>query len=188
MNEASEAIYALKPVSFRYHKQYDATQTIAFGLIAEEVAEVSPDLVSCNLDGEPESVRYEQINAMLLNKFRKVHRKVQKLQAALEAVSERLKEQDARIRKVITQVQLSNSAMVWLPRTREIATLVTVLVSSTGQKWAGVDTNASTRGIMRSRSAAASLVVNRYPYRSYNRNRHESNADGRDSPTLIPVD
>ena len=45
MHRASEAIYALKPVSFRYHKQYDATQTVAFGLIAEEVAEVAPDLV-----------------------------------------------------------------------------------------------------------------------------------------------
>ena len=48
MNKASEAIYALKPVSFRYHKQYDRTQTIAFGLIAEEVAEVNPDLVGRN--------------------------------------------------------------------------------------------------------------------------------------------
>ena len=62
MHKASEAIYALKPVSFRYHKQYDATQTVAFGLIAEEVAEVAPDLVGRNEKGEPESVRYEQIN------------------------------------------------------------------------------------------------------------------------------
>ena len=64
MHTASEAIYALKPVSFRYHKQYDQTQTIAFGLIAEEVAEVHPDLVGRNPKGQPESVRYEQINAM----------------------------------------------------------------------------------------------------------------------------
>ncbi len=59
MHKASEAIYALKPVSFRYHKQYDQTQTIAFGLIAEEVAEVNPDLVGRNPEGQPESVRYE---------------------------------------------------------------------------------------------------------------------------------
>ena len=65
----------LKPVSFRYHKQYDQTQTIAFGLIAEEVAEVNPDLVGRNREGQPESVRYEQINAMLLNEFLKEHRK-----------------------------------------------------------------------------------------------------------------
>jgi hypothetical protein len=69
MHKASEAIYALKPVSFRYHEQYDATQTIAFGLIAEEVADVAPDLVGRNEKGEPESVRYEQVNAMLLNEF-----------------------------------------------------------------------------------------------------------------------
>ena len=60
MHTASEAIYALNPVSFRYHKQYDRTQTIAFGLIAEEVAEVHPDLVGRNPEGLPESVRYEQ--------------------------------------------------------------------------------------------------------------------------------
>jgi hypothetical protein len=59
----------------RYHKEYDASQTIAFGLIAEEVAEVNPDLVGRNPKGEPESVRYEQINAMLLNEFLKEHRR-----------------------------------------------------------------------------------------------------------------
>ena len=75
MDNASETIYSLRPVSFRYHKEYDATQTIAFGLIAEEVAEVYPDLVGRNPEGQPESVRYEQINAMLLNEFLKEHRR-----------------------------------------------------------------------------------------------------------------
>ena len=74
MDKASEALYTLKPASFRYNKEYDATQTLAFGLIAEEVAEVYPDLVGRNPKGEPESVRYEQINAMLLNEFLKEHR------------------------------------------------------------------------------------------------------------------
>ena len=64
MEKASEALYALKPVRFRYNEQYDVTQTLAFGLIAEEVAEVAPDLVGRNPDGQPESVRYEQVNAM----------------------------------------------------------------------------------------------------------------------------
>jgi hypothetical protein len=59
MEKASEALYALKPVSFRYNKEYDATQTLAYGLIAEEVAEVYPDLVGRNPEGKPESVRYE---------------------------------------------------------------------------------------------------------------------------------
>jgi hypothetical protein len=77
MDKASEVLYALKPVSFRYNKEYDATQTLAFGLIAEEVAEVDPDLVGRNPEGQPESVRYEQINVMLLNEFLKEHRKVE---------------------------------------------------------------------------------------------------------------
>jgi hypothetical protein len=81
MDTASEALYALKPVSFRYNKEYDATQTLAFGLIAEEVAEVIPDLVGRNPEGQPESVRYEQINAMLLNEFLKEHREVAELKS-----------------------------------------------------------------------------------------------------------
>jgi trimeric autotransporter adhesin len=78
IGKASEVLFALKPVSFRYNKQYDATQTIAFGLIAEEVAEVNPALVGRNDKGQPESVRYEQINARLLNEFLKEHREVEK--------------------------------------------------------------------------------------------------------------
>src|SRR5580765_2423894 len=86
MDTASETLYALKPVSFRYNKEYDATQTLAFGLIAEEVAEVYPDLVGCNPKGEPESVRYDQVNAMLLNEFLKEHRKVEEQEATIAKV------------------------------------------------------------------------------------------------------
>ena len=75
MDKASEVIFALKPVSFRYNKEYDSTERPSFGLIAEEVAEVDSDLVGRNKKGEPESVRYEQINAMLLNEFLKEHRR-----------------------------------------------------------------------------------------------------------------
>jgi trimeric autotransporter adhesin len=124
MHEASEAIYALKPVSFRYNKQYDATQTIAFGLIAEDVAEVYPDLVGRNREGQPQSVRYEQINAMLLNEFLKEHKKVEEQQATigelkstvaqqqkgLEILTADLKEQAAQIRKVSAQVQMTKPA------------------------------------------------------------------------------
>ncbi len=77
MDNASEAILALKPVTFRYNKEYDATQTLAYGLIAEDVAQVYPDLVGRNREGQPESVRYEQINAMLLNEFLKEHGKLE---------------------------------------------------------------------------------------------------------------
>jgi Chaperone of endosialidase len=124
MAKASEALYALKPVSFRYNKQYDTTQTIAFGLIAEEVAEVYPDLVGRNREGQPESVRYEQINAMLLNEFLKEHKKVEEQQATIgelkstvaqqqkgmEILTARLKEQAAQIQKVSAHLEVSKRA------------------------------------------------------------------------------
>jgi uncharacterized coiled-coil protein SlyX len=131
MHTASEAIYALKPVSFRYHKQYDRTQTIAFGLIAEEVAEVIPDLVGRNPEGQPESVRYDQVNAMLLNEFLKEHRRVEELnstvatklatiadlkstvaqqQKGMEVLTARLNEQAAQIQKVSSQLEASKPA------------------------------------------------------------------------------
>ena len=79
------------------------TQTLAFGLIAEEVAETAPDLVGRNPGGEPESVRYEQINAMLLNEFLKEHRKVEKLEATVADLAEQLQ-------KITAQVQMKNSS------------------------------------------------------------------------------
>jgi trimeric autotransporter adhesin len=123
MDKASEAIYALKPVSFRYNKQYDATQTLAFGLIAEEVAEVNPDLVGRNRAGQPESVRYEQINAMLLNEFLKEHQKVEEqdrkiqeqettvaeLKSELKTLVTTVNEQASQLQKVSAQLQINNA-------------------------------------------------------------------------------
>jgi Chaperone of endosialidase len=100
MDKTSELVYALKPVSFRYNTQYDASQTLAFGLIAEEVAEVAPGLVGRNPNGEPESVRYEQINAMLLNEFLKEHRKVEKLEATVADLAEQLQKISAQVEMV----------------------------------------------------------------------------------------
>ncbi len=97
MDKASEAIFALNPVSFRYNKEYDATQTLAFGLIAEEVAEVYPDLVGRNPEGHPESVRYEQINAMLLNEFLKEHRTVEEQGATIIQLKSSASKQEATI-------------------------------------------------------------------------------------------
>jgi hypothetical protein len=110
MDRASEVLYALKPVSFRYNKEYDATQTLAFGLIAEEVAEVYPDLVGRNPEGQPESVRYEQINAMLLNEFLKEHRTVQEQQKEIDVLKAELQEQRALIQKVSAQLELNKPA------------------------------------------------------------------------------
>ncbi len=86
MAETSEAIFSLRPVSFRYKKQIDPAHCLSFGLIAEEVAEVDPDLVTSDRDGKPETVRYEAINAMLLNEFLKEHRKVEEQRATIAQV------------------------------------------------------------------------------------------------------
>ncbi len=107
MNKASESILALKPVTFRYKEQKNSTPQ--FGLIAEEVAAVNPHLVVHDKDGEVYTVRYDAVNAMLLNEFLKEHAEVQKLEAALKAVNERLKLQEAKIAKVNAQIQISRS-------------------------------------------------------------------------------
>ena len=115
MEQASEAILALKPVTFRYKS--DAKGIPQFGLIAEEVAEVNPDLVVRDKDGEIYSVRYDQVNAMLLNEFLKEHKKVQNLEATvaqqqkgMEVLTAQLKEQAAQIQKVSAQVRMSKPA------------------------------------------------------------------------------
>ena len=79
MDKASEAIHALKPVTFRYKKEIDPEGVPQFGLVAEEVEKVNPDLVVRDADGEVYTVRYEAVNAMLLNEFLKEHRKVGQL-------------------------------------------------------------------------------------------------------------
>ena len=79
MGQASEAIHALKPVTFRYKKEIDPAGTSQFGLVAEEVEKVNPDLVVRDAEGKFYTVRYEAVNAMLLNEFLKEHRNVQDL-------------------------------------------------------------------------------------------------------------
>jgi endosialidase-like protein len=108
MEKASEMILSLRPVTFHYKS--DAKETPQFGLIAEEVANVNPALVLPDKDGKPYTVRYDAVNAMLLNEFLKEHRKVEKLEAALRAVNQRLSEQDAEIRKVRAEIELSKPA------------------------------------------------------------------------------
>jgi Chaperone of endosialidase len=108
MGKASEAILALKPVTFHYKS--DATNTPCFGLVAEEVAGVNPDLVVRNKNGEIWSVRYEQINAMLLNEFLKEHRTVQEQQKEIDVLKTELQEQRALIQKVSAQLELNKPA------------------------------------------------------------------------------
>jgi hypothetical protein len=83
MEQASEIIYALKPVSFRYKKEIDPAGAGQFGLVAEDVENVNPDLVIRDKDGKPYSVRYDQVNAMLLNEFLKEHNAVQELKSTV---------------------------------------------------------------------------------------------------------
>jgi hypothetical protein len=118
MDKASEALFALKPVSFRYKKEIDPAGISQLGLVAEDVESVSPDLVVRDKEGKPYSVRYDQVNAMLLNEFLKEHKafleeqhKVQKLEAALNAVTERLKEQEAKIEKVSARIETSRTGL-----------------------------------------------------------------------------
>jgi uncharacterized coiled-coil protein SlyX len=124
MNKASEAILALKPVSFRYKREIDPKGIPQFGLVAEEVEKVNPDLVARDEQGKPYTVRYEAVNAMLLNEFLKEHKTVQELkstvakqeaiiahqQKGMEAVTARLEEQAAQIQKVSAQLAASKPA------------------------------------------------------------------------------
>jgi len=109
MDSASEAVLALKPVSFHYKS--DNTNTPQFGLIAEEVAVVNPDLVVRDENGEIYSVRYDAVNAMLLNEFLKEHRTVKEqgatiaeLKKEIVGLAETVKEQAAQIQKVSAQL------------------------------------------------------------------------------------
>jgi hypothetical protein len=124
MNDASEAILALNPVTFYYKKEIDPERTAQFGLVAEEVEKVNPALITRDRDGKPYTVRYEAINAMLLNEFLKEHRaflqeqrKVEEqektiveLKSGMTALAATVKKQTAQIQKVSAQLEASKFA------------------------------------------------------------------------------
>jgi hypothetical protein len=135
MNDASETLFALKPVTFRYKKDIDKSQILDYGLIAEDVAKVDPNLAIRDRNGQIESVRYSAINAMLLNEFLKEHKKFEEQQATIaelkstvaqqrkdfevtivqqqrgmEVLTAELKEQAAQIQKVSAQLEASKPA------------------------------------------------------------------------------
>jgi hypothetical protein len=135
MDKASEAILSLQPVTFRYKKDIDPDGIPQFGLVAEQVEKVNPDLVARDAEGKPYTVRYEAVNAMLLNEFLKEHRQVQELksivarqeatiaqqqkdfkltaaqrQMEIKALTAGLKEQASQIRKVSAQLEISKVA------------------------------------------------------------------------------
>jgi len=118
MDKASEAILAFKPVTFRYKKEIDSKGIPQFGLVAEEVEKVNPDLVARDRDGKPYTVRYEAVNAMLLNEFLKEHRAflkeqrkieaqektIAELKSGMTALAATVKEQASQIQKVSAQL------------------------------------------------------------------------------------
>ena len=111
MDKASESIFALQPVTFRYKKEIDPTRTSQFGLVAEEVEKVDPALVVRDKEGKPYTVRYDQVNAMLLNEFLKEHRKneeqektIAELKSGMTALAATVKAQASQIQKVSAQL------------------------------------------------------------------------------------
>jgi septal ring factor EnvC (AmiA/AmiB activator) len=135
MDKASEAILALKPVTFRYKHELDPEHIPQFGLVAEQVEKVNPDLVARDADGKINTVRYEAVNAMLLNEFLKEHHKIEEQQATIaqqrkdfqasiskleatvaqqqkgmEVLTATVKEQASQIQKVSAQLELGKRA------------------------------------------------------------------------------
>src|SRR5437667_134268 len=109
MDNASEALFALQPVTFRYKKGIDPQGIPQLGLVAEEVEAVNPDLVIRDKEGKPYSVRYDQVNAMLLNEFLKEHRKVEEQQATITQLKQdfqsRIAHQQKQIEALIAGLQ-----------------------------------------------------------------------------------
>jgi uncharacterized coiled-coil protein SlyX len=138
MDKASETILALQPVTFRYRHELDPAGIPQFGLVAEQVEKVNPDLVARDEQGKPYTVRYEAVNAMLLNEFLKEHRKVEALeskmakqestnadqQKVIQALTASLKEQAAQIQKVSAQVAAANPSISGLEASKSPPRLV----------------------------------------------------------------
>lgn len=98
MDDASDVLLSLRPVTFRYKPEIDAKSIPQFGLIAEEVAEVCPDLVLRDEKGEIQTVRYEQVNAMLLNEFLKQHRHIADLDREQQTQLAALRDENTKLR------------------------------------------------------------------------------------------
>ncbi len=110
MDKASEAILALKPVTFRYKHELDPDGIPQFGLVAEQVEKVNPDLVARDADGKVNTVRYEAVNAMLLNEFLKEHRKVEKQEATIAKQQKQIEALTTGLQKVSDRLEVSKAA------------------------------------------------------------------------------
>ena len=108
MNAASDALFRLQPVTFHYKESIDPVCRRQLGLVAEQVEKVDPDLVLRDKDGKPYNVRYDQVNAMLLNEFLKEHNTVQELKKEVAALIARLNEQDSKLERFSAQFEISS--------------------------------------------------------------------------------
>ena len=109
MDKGSETIFALQPVTFRYKCELDPQGIPQFGLVAEDVEKVNPELVARDEHGKPYTVRYEAVNAMLLNEFLKEHHQVQDLKATVARQQKQIDALTAGLQRVRAQVELSKS-------------------------------------------------------------------------------
>jgi hypothetical protein len=110
MNKASEAILALKPVTFRYKAEIDPKRAPQFGLVAEDVEKVNPDLVARDKEGKPFTVRYDAVNAMLLSEFLKEHRKVEEQGAIIAKQQKQIEALTAGLQKVSAELETSRAS------------------------------------------------------------------------------
>ena len=117
MDHTSEALFGLKPVTFHYKKEIDSAGTSQFGLVAEDVEKINPDLVVRDKERKPYSVRYDQVNAMLLNEFLKEHRKneeqgrdIQEQKATIALQQKQIDALTAGLQKVSAQIEASKPA------------------------------------------------------------------------------
>jgi hypothetical protein len=131
MDKASESLFALKPVTFRYKKEIAPLSASQFGLVAEDVEKVDPALVVHDKEGKPYSVRYDQVNAMLLNEFLKEHRKneeqektIAEVKSGMTALAATVKEQASQIQKVSAQLAAASPSRGGLEASKPAPQLV----------------------------------------------------------------
>jgi hypothetical protein len=110
IDKASEAILSLKPVTFRYKHELDPDGIPQFGLVAEQVEKVNPDLVARDAEGKVYTVRYEAVNAMLLNEFLKAHQKLEQQQATIAKQQKQIEALTTGLQKVSDQLEVSKAA------------------------------------------------------------------------------
>src|SRR3984885_3216069 len=126
MDDASDAILALKPVTFRYKKELDPQGIPQFGLVAEQVEKVDPDLVVRDEKGQVFTVRYEAVNAMLLNEVLKEHQRVQELQGRVDQMAAQMKEQARAIEAVSNEVETNKASRAQLATYQLVPSGVTI--------------------------------------------------------------